>query len=201
MFPNTEYSILSVLPDMYKDLLIKSRKLFEHVIYGRNNVSALSMYNGYEYQVLEKLLIHSLFLKGKIDFIIISAGYGLVHAFERIRKYEARMDRSNTVKWLKLGLHKVLASYIESVGPREVYGFFSRTSGYNTIFRRAIDEITRRRDIEIHVINPYNCKGIINIMSSLGRSINYLLKYNEIPYQIGPCKIGDTIIEPRSFMF
>ena len=68
MFPNTEYSILSVLPDMYKDLLITSRKLFEHVIYGRNNVSALSMYNGYEYQVLEKLLIHSLFLKRKNRF-------------------------------------------------------------------------------------------------------------------------------------
>jgi len=69
-------SILSKLSDWAREKLLRARELFRDRIYGVQDVTVLSLYVGYEYEVLNKRLIHDLYLRNTMDFIIISAGYG-----------------------------------------------------------------------------------------------------------------------------
>ena len=111
LFPSLDVSILNSLSDSAKNKLLHARGVFNDKIYGTRAVTALSLYVGHEYKVLNKSLIYKLYLKGLIDFIVISAGYGVVHAFEKIKEYEAYMDQKTTRTWMKLGLPSIIADY------------------------------------------------------------------------------------------
>jgi len=189
LFPDVNTSVLDKLSDWAKKRLLEARKVFKNKIYSKREVTALSLYVGYEYEVLDKGLIHDLYLRGGVDFIIISAGYGVVHAFERIKKYEAYMDSKTTRTWIRNELPIVIADYITNTHPKEVYGFFSKTSGYREIFRNTIDHIPKDLEMEIYVAYPENCRGMVNIMRSLGQAINHLIKERKVPRKIGKCTI------------
>ncbi len=118
LFPNLNVSILNSLSDSARNKLLYARGVFKNTIYGTRAVTALSLYVGLEYKVLRKDLIHKLYLRGLIDFIIISAGYGVVHAFEKIKEYEAYMDHKTARTWMKLGLPFIIADYITNTSQR-----------------------------------------------------------------------------------
>jgi len=182
-------SVLSRLSDWARERLLRARELFRDRIYGVEEVTALSLYVGYEYEVLDKRLIHDLYLRGEVDFIIISAGYGVVHAFEKIREYEVHMDSRTTRTWIRNGLPLIIANYIANTHPKEVYRFFSKTSGYQEIFREAINHLPKDLETKIYAVYPENCRGMINIMRSLGQAINHLIKERRKPRKIGRCTI------------
>ena len=198
LFPDMNVSILSMLSDWAKERLLRARELFRDRIYGVQNVTALSLYVGYEYEVLDKRLIHDLYLRNTMDFIIISAGYGVVHAFEKIREYEAYMDSKTTRTWIRYELPLIIANYIANTHPKEVYGFFSKTSGYQEIFREVINYLPKDLETEIYAVYLENCRGIVNIMRSLGQAINYFIKERRIPRKIGRCTITLDRIEKIS---
>ncbi len=190
LFPNLDVSILNSLSDSAKDKLLQARETFSDKIYGTQAVTALSLYVGHEYRVLNKSLIYELYLKGIIDFIVISAGYGVVHAFEKIREYEAYMDQKTTRTWIKLGLPSIIADYIVNTSPKEVYGFFSKTSGYQEIYREVIKHVPRNAKTNIYIVYPEGCRGVSNIMKALGQAINNLVKEGSLSQRVNRCSLA-----------
>jgi len=189
LFPSLDVSILDNLSNCFKDKLLYARGVFNDKIYGTRVVTALSLYVGHEYKALDKCLIYELYLKGIIDFIVISAGYGVVHAFEKIREYEAYMDRKATRTWMKLGLPSIIADYIANTSPKEVYGFFSKTTGYQEIYREVVKHVPRNVETKIYIVYPKGCRGTSNIMKTLGLAINNLIKEGAVPQRVNQCGI------------
>ncbi|RLF16970.1 MAG: hypothetical protein DRZ82_10260 [Thermoprotei archaeon] len=190
LFPNLDVSILNSLSDSARDKLLHARRIFNDKVYGTRAVTALSLYVGHEYEVLDKRLIYELYLKGIIDFIVISAGYGVVHAFEKIREYEAYMDQKTTRAWMKLGLPSIIADYIANTSPKEVYGFFSKTTGYQEIYREVVKHVPRNVETKIYIIYPESCRGMSNIMKALGQAINNLIKEGSISQRVNQCSLA-----------
>ena len=65
---------------------------------------------------------------GRLDLYIISAGYGLVHAFDPIHPYEAEMKGKVATFWRALGLIGVISELIRVSRARRVLGFFAGPS-------------------------------------------------------------------------
>ena len=98
-------------------------------------ITALSRYHGHFYTVPGlKNRIYDEIKNGSTQFLIMSAGYGLVHPFQKIHRYELKMSGSITRYWLNIGLQNVLEEFIENGKYTRVYGFFSKTAGYKKIF-------------------------------------------------------------------
>jgi len=152
-------------------------------------VTALSLYVGHEYEALDKRLVYDFYIKGVVDFAIISAGYGIVHAFEKIREYEAYMDREAVKTWMSLGLPTIIADYITNTRPREVYGFFSKTSGYQEIYREVARHMPEGIETRMYIAYPESCKGIPNIMRALGYAINNLIKEGKVLSNVKRCNL------------
>jgi len=98
-------------------------------------VTALSRYDGHFYSIprLRSSVAHEV-RRGPYQFLIMSAGYGFVHPFQRIRMYEQRMTGKITRYWLNVGLPRVFEEFIETCKFRKVYGFFSKSADYRKIF-------------------------------------------------------------------
>ena len=111
LFQGMDQSVLNVVSPRYANILMRGRELLKKNIYGGRDVTALSLYDGFEYRVLDKWLVKEKYLIGEVDFVIISAGYGVVHAFERIRAYDAVMKGRVLRLWLSLGLPEIIANY------------------------------------------------------------------------------------------
>ncbi len=127
LFSDVNVSIIDYLDSGYRDALLLGRNWFREYMYGSREVSALSLYNGIEYRVLDKILIYRRFIDRDIDFIVITGCYGVVHAFEKIRSYDLAMSRSVYRVWINIGLDKIIANYVSNTSPCEVYGFFHKT--------------------------------------------------------------------------
>ncbi len=187
LFPQVARSVLEGLDERHRALLLEGRGRLYGAVYGGRRVSALSMYSGHLYRALDRRLVLKGFLEGWADMVIVSAGYGLVHAFERVRLYEASM-KSYARLWLEAGLDRVLANYVENTGPGLVYGFFSRTGGYLEFFARASKLMGPR---EVHLVTAEGCRGVGSVMRSLGYAINTLLSEGRVPRGHGPCRLVD----------
>ena len=62
---------------------------------------------------------------GRLDLYILSAGYGLVHALDPIRPYEAEMKGRVATMWRDAGLPEVIAELICASRARRAFGFFA----------------------------------------------------------------------------
>lgn len=68
---------------------------------------------------------------GSLDLYIISAGYGLVHAFDPIQPYEAEMKGKVATLWRSVGLTAVIAELVRNSLSRQVFGFFAGRSHWS----------------------------------------------------------------------
>ena len=139
-FPTKEIDLSTRLSRTHH-ILEKGQLKFEEadVIKTRTpRVSALSLYTGWFYRTTPvRQTINQQIETGYADFLIMSAGYGFVHPFQKIHKYDQQMKGTTTRFWLTIGLPKVLAEYIEWGKFQNVYGFFSKTGDYRKIFEAA----------------------------------------------------------------
>ena len=62
---------------------------------------------------------------GRLDLYILSAGYGIVHALDPIRPYEAEMKGRVAGIWKNTDLPGVIAELIRVSSARRVFGFFA----------------------------------------------------------------------------
>ena len=182
----TSIDFLSKIPET-KEVLLRGRRKFEKHVYGVKPVTALSLYNGYLYRALNKHLVYREILAGKIDFIIISAAYGIVHALEKIKEYELKMDGKTAKYWLNTGLPKVLEEYIEKTKPKEVHGFFTKTGNYTKIYTNT--NLTKLKNIveKYTLTTPSQCKGTAKTLTTIGKTINKLITQGKIPTKINNC--------------
>ena len=132
------------LHDLYRQIPV-TRRILERAVkhfmdegvidVDSNPVTALSLYTGHFYSVegLKDRMVEEL-LNGRYDFLIMSAGYGFVHPFQRIHNYDQEMKDRVTNYWLSEGLPRVLGEYVKNLGFQYVYGFFSKSADYRRIF-------------------------------------------------------------------
>jgi len=184
---NINISILDTLSKT-RDILIEGRKNFEQYIYGTKKVTALSLYDGILYNSLNKELVYEEFIKNRVDFVIISAAYGIVHAFEKIREYDLEMNGNVKKQWLKIGLPRVLEEYITKTNPKEVYGFFTKSSLYSKVYTNINLNTISNRVLKYTLVYPENCKGRSSSLRELGYSITHLIKYGALPKKTKHCR-------------
>jgi hypothetical protein len=139
LYPDHKYNFYKQIPKT-KSILENAVKQFteDDVIDVKSKlVTALSLYTGHFYSVegLKDKIVEEL-LNGRYDFLIMSAGYGFVHPFQRIHDYDQQMKGKVTTYWLNQGLPQVLSEYVENVGFQYVYGFFSKSADYRRIFEK-----------------------------------------------------------------
>ena len=68
---------------------------------------------------------------GRLDLYILSAGYGLVHALDPIRPYEAEMKGRVATFWRDAGLTAVISELVRNSRSRQVFGFFAGPSHWS----------------------------------------------------------------------
>ena len=67
---------------------------------------------------------------GRLDLYVLSAGYGVIHALDPIRPYEAEMKGRVAGMWKDTDLPEVIAELIRVSRARRVFGFFAGPAHY-----------------------------------------------------------------------
>lgn len=99
---------------------------------GSGSVPALHLYAGYFYSVPGlKETAERLIRSGLLRLFIISAGYGILDAFELARKYDAKMEGQVATYWRNQGLADTIAEVCLRLEPSRVYGFFAGTPSWS----------------------------------------------------------------------
>jgi len=137
LYPDEDFDLTARVPRT-KEVLVSSVKKFSRdgiIDTLSRPITALSRYDGHFYSVpglrsnVAKEIRH-----GHCEFLIMSAGYGFVHPFQRIHNYEQRMTGKTTRYWLDVELPRVLEEFLEKGRHRRAYGFFSKSADYGKIF-------------------------------------------------------------------
>ncbi len=134
--------------------------------------TALSVYNGWLYRALDRRLVREAFVKGFIDFTIISAGYGLVHGFELIGIYDIEMNATIKRFWVNAGLLDIISNYVDNIGAKIVLGFFA----YKTKYREFFEEVPWPSSIDKVILFSSTCNSISTILMSIGEALNIVIE-------------------------
>jgi len=185
LYPDHTHNLYKQIPKT-KNILENAVKHFtkEGVINVKSKlVTALSLYTGYFYSVdgLKEKIVEEI-LNGRYDFLIMSAGYGFVHPFQRIHDYDQLMKDKITNYWLNNGLPTVLSEYVENGQFQYVYGFFSKTADYRRIFEK-VEWGDARRLREAGFFYVEGIKGAGNILRS---QAEFMLKQIEEGFKNKP---------------
>ena len=133
-------------------------------------IMALSRYDGHFYNTQGlRLKVAEGIRHGPYEFLIMSAGYGFIHPFQRIHKYEQRMSGKATRYWLNIGLSRVLEEFLETGRYRRVYGFFSKSGDYRKNFEGVNwDKIKELREAGYFYLNGVRgASKVLNLSASL----------------------------------
>lgn len=147
--------------------------------------SALYLYTGHFYSIIGlKSAVVRLIRAGQMRLFIISAGYGLLDAFEPVQKYEATMSSSTARYWRDVGLTEIIADVCVQLKPEQVYGFFAgmpewRGIGakYRYFFTAGVQQALIKGWVPAQAGCFYRKKGrgVTSIMKALGTSLYELL--------------------------
>ena len=96
-------------------------------------VSAGLMYSGHMYTPD----VHDMIREGKADFLILSAGYGVLHCSEMARPYEKVLDQTALRHWRRYNVGLLIAEFLLSRKFDAVVGFFSDSSLYSELLADA----------------------------------------------------------------
>ena len=117
---------------------------------------------------------------GRLDLYILSAGYGVVHALDPIRPYEAEMKGRVASLWRDTGLSGVIAELIHISRARRVFGFFAgpaHWSGAHAKYRYFFTEGVRAAAASGAALDTAACfyrdagRGTSAITRALGRAL------------------------------
>ncbi len=103
------------------------REAMRHTIRAQSQPTpALEMYTGHLYRTPGlKPLARAMVDMGELHLFILSGGYGVVHASEMIRDYEAPLADETASLWRQHGLVEAIAGICVDLKPSEIYGFFA----------------------------------------------------------------------------
>lgn len=204
LYPDEDFDLATRLPRT-KNILKSSVDRFSHegvIDTSSRLVTALSRYDGHFYntpglrsKVAEEIRY------GSFQFLIMSAGYGFVHPFQKIRKYEQRMTGKITRYWLNVGLPSVLEEFLEAGRYKNAYGFFSKSADYRKIF----EEVSWHRLNRLEEAGYFYLEGIRGASKVLKSSALLMLKlldknFKEKPHSFGGADVvfAKMVWKPRA---
>jgi len=134
--------------------LAKGREVIQPVCavqLGADPVPAIRLYTGLIFQGgLDYELIREM-KEGRIDLLILSGCYGVVHGSEPIRPYEIDLGSQQLQHWIDHHIGEVLADFFQARGTRQAVGFFTTSSLYSYLLRQAADVLSERGSSGIQV--------------------------------------------------
>ena len=144
--------------------------------------AALRQYDGRLYNSDPRLreVVERHLESGRLDLYIISAGYGLVHALDPIRSYEAEMKGRVATFWRNAGLSAVVSELVRNSRSQRVFGFFagpSHWSGAHAKYRYFFTEGVKAAVATETTVDTAACfyredgRGTNAIMGALGRAL------------------------------
>lgn len=175
-----------VLPETWS-WLIKGRNMMSNSIeMGSQATSALHLYTGALYRVfaMQKKQIIDLIHSGRLDLYILSAGYGIVHAFEPIQRYDAMLKEGVAVLWRKQHLENIIAEQLIRSKPTHVYGFFAGSrnwypaaSSYRYFYTEGVRTALRQGlTSQAGCFYRKNGLGVQAILGGIGKAFSDLLQ-------------------------
>jgi len=138
-FPCAEKVVIDYLSDEKKQRLLGARKKFRACIRsGITPIHALNRYDGklYNSSPMFKQQILDSMNESKLDLLIVSAGLGVVHAFEKIPDYDLEMKNKIADQWIDAGLPSIIEDLMIRNNYNRVFGFFAITTGYAKVFQQ-----------------------------------------------------------------
>ena len=117
---------------------------------------------------------------GRLDLYIISAGYGVVHAFDPIQPYEAEMKGKVATFWREMDLVEVISELVRVSCAKRVFGFFASPghwSGAHAKYRYFFSEGVKASVASGATIDIAACfyretgRGTKAITGALGRTL------------------------------
>jgi hypothetical protein len=184
-FPQKDFNLDVRLPKTKKILEVGIQKFSNMDIIDVKSkpITALSRYNGHFYSTTGlKSKVADEIKNGPSDFLIMSAGYGFVHPFQKIHNYDQQMKGKTTKYWLNTGLSKVLEEFIETGNYTRVYGFFSKTADYKKIF----EKVNWNKFKDLHESGYFYINGVRGASKVLNLSASLLLKLLENNFEAKP---------------
>ena len=174
-FPKKDFNLDIRLPKTKKILEAGIQKFSNMGIIDVKSkpITALSRYNGHFYITAGlKPKVANEIKNGLSDFLIMSAGYGFVHPFQKIHNYDQQMKGKITKYWLNTGLPKVLEEFIETGNYTRVYGFFSQSADYKKIF----ENVNWNKIKDLYESGYFYIDGVRGASKVLNLSASLLLK-------------------------
>lgn len=149
--------------------------------------SAIHLYTGSPYEAIDKNLVVQNIKSGRLRLIIISAGYGIVDAFEPIHQYEAVMQGKIAAFWRSYGLTNIICDFLLNANPSKVIGFFAgdvywSTTGskYRYFFTEGL-KMAKRLGLDPKLSGCFYRKsglGVKAILGALGRTFMNFMNNN-----------------------
>jgi hypothetical protein len=147
--------------------------------------SALYLYTGAFYGELCKRSLVSAIQEGKLRLFILSAGYGVVDAFEPLRYYDAEMKGQVAGLWRGNRLDEVISELLLTLRPKNVFGFFAGEDSwagagakYRYFFTKGLDN-AMNEGLDVGLSGCFYRSaglGTTAILGSLGRLFMYLFR-------------------------
>ncbi len=202
------------IPNTWNDLF-QGRTGVEYCLdKNSSKTSALYLYTGSPYEVLDKEGIINLLNEKHFRLLIISAGYGLLDAFEPALDYDEQLQGKAASHWREKNLSGIIAELLIKENPSRVYGFFAGTttwskpgSKYRYFYTEGVKEALRNGlKAEAGCFYRMEGFGVKAILGGLGRTFSEFMKsgfednYVQSIYkdgrQDGNVKIGFDKITP-----
>jgi len=122
------------LPNTW-NLLTQGRNVMsQYINFSSSKTSAIYLYIGAPYNSFQSHIPNIVqgILSGQLRVIIISAGYGIVDAFEPLHDYNAVMKGKVASHWRKSGLVNIISDLLLTIKPSKVFGFFAGEAYWST---------------------------------------------------------------------
>lgn len=133
---------------------------------------AWCLYDGIAYRAAAPALGEA--VRQGAHILILSGGYGVVHAKEQIGRYERVFDARD---WSDGLIGEVLTAYADLHGLTSYVGLVSGSTGYAEALRRAWSSGTR----PAAVLSPVDAKGTQQSLQTTGQALATLLTDGQLP--------------------
>jgi len=120
----TKWHLLEKARSKIRDMAIENTDSI-HFVQNSPFTSALCLYKGAFYRQLSLGELTTEIQTKRLRLFVLSAGYGIVDAFEPLQKYDAEMKGKVAQHWKAFGLEEIISELLLTLKPKSVFGFFA----------------------------------------------------------------------------